>query len=77
MWPLVEVQTSAAAWGYFFIAWAVLILGPMLIAAIINAVWWKGHFEKKIMELERDLTNQTSSKQDIYGNKSSKMSSTL
>ncbi|MCR6544654.1 hypothetical protein [Dehalobacterium formicoaceticum] len=55
MWPLTEVHTTAAVWTGFFTLWAMVILGPIVIAGIINKVWWKGHFNLKVAEIEQEI----------------------
>ncbi|SMB90302.1 hypothetical protein SAMN00017405_1295 [Desulfonispora thiosulfatigenes DSM 11270] len=57
MWPLVEVHSTGAAWGYFAILWSIIILGPMLLGFIINKVWWKPHFEKKMKQIDEEIQN--------------------
>jgi len=57
MWPLVEVHSTAAAWGYFAILWIIIILGPMILSIIIDRVWWRKHYERKFMVIDQRINH--------------------
>lgn len=55
MWPLVEVHTTGAVWYYFFILWAIVIIGPCALFWIIDRVYYRNHCGIKFAEIDQEI----------------------
>jgi len=62
MWPSVAVTTVSAVWGWFWLLWLIVIVGPCVLAFIVYRLWYRPLLErefKKIVEANakaKDIT---------------------